>query len=181
MSDSRLTPDVGDRDHIDGPSDALATLVEFGDYECPYCGMAYPIVKELRKRFTNQIRFVFRHFPLSEAHPHAEHAAESAEAVAELAGKGSFWAMHDVLYENQNALDDTSLAEYAGQVGADADAVARALASGTYRPRVRSDFKSGVRSGVNGTPTFFINGARFDGDWQDVDEFALALQGALVG
>lgn len=181
MSDSHLTPDVGDRDHVDGPSDALATLVEFGDYECPFCGMAYPIVKELRQRFIGQIRFAFRNFPLSESHPHAEHAAESAEAVAELAGNASFWAMHDALYENQNALDDESLADYADEVGADADAVARALASGAYRSRVRSDFKSGVLSGVNGTPTFFINGARFDGVWQNVDEFALALQGALVG
>jgi len=181
MSDSRLTPDVGDHDHVDGPSDAAATLVEYGDYECPYCGMAYPIVKDLRQRFAGQLRFVFRNFPLSESHPHAEHAAESAEAVADLAGNASFWAMHDALYENQNALDDEALADYADHVGADADAVARALSSGEYRARVRADFKSGVRSGVNGTPTFFINGARFDGDWQDVEEFASALQGALVG
>jgi protein-disulfide isomerase len=181
MSDSRLTPDVSDHDHVDGTSDAQATLVEFGDYECPYCGMAYPIVKELRQRFTGQLRFAFRNFPLSESHPHAEHAAESAEAVADLAGNASFWAMHDALYENQNALDDKSLADYADEVGADADAVARALATGAYRLRVRADFKSGVRSGVNGTPTFFINGTRFDGDWQNVEEFALALEGALVG
>src|SRR5207248_1948729 len=93
MSDSRLTPDVSERDHVDGPSDAHATLVEFGDYECPYCGMAYPIVKELQQRFVGQLRFAFRNFPLSESHPHAEHAAESAEAVADLGGSASFWAM----------------------------------------------------------------------------------------
>jgi protein-disulfide isomerase len=176
MSDGQLTPAVHDGDHIDGPAEAPVTLVQYGDYECPSCGAAYPVVKELQRRFGDQMRFVFRNFPLHEAHPHAEHAAEAAEAVADLAGDHAFWSMHDLLYENQDALDDENLAEYAYDAGADGEAVERALGAGKFAARVRSDFKSGVRSGVNGTPTFFINGTRFDGDWSDLEDFASALQ-----
>jgi protein-disulfide isomerase len=178
VSTATLTPDVNHSDHVDGPANAPVTLVQYGDFECPYCGAAYPIVKELGRRFGEQIRFVFRHFPLSEAHPHAEHAAEAAEAVAELGGEDDFWVMHDMLYENQDALEDEDLVGYATEVGVDGNAVARALDAGTYRTRVRADFKSGIRSGVNGTPSFFINGVRFDGEWSDVEEFAEAIQSA---
>ncbi|MEO6876948.1 MAG: thioredoxin domain-containing protein, partial [Gemmatimonadaceae bacterium] len=163
-----------------GPANAPVTLVEYGDYECSHCGAAHPIVLSIRKQFAGTLRFVFRNFPLREAHPHAAHAAEAAEAVAELGGNESFWKMHDLLYDNQDALDDESLVRYATSAGVDGDMVRNALAARTYSPRVRADFNSGVRSGVNGTPTFFINGVRFDGNWQDEDDFAAALEAAAA-
>ena len=177
---SQLTPDVRDSDHIDGPADAPVTLVQYGDYECPHCGAAYPILKTLKQRFGDRLRFVFRNFPLAESHPHAEHAAEAAEAVADLGGSAAFWAMHDSLYEHQSAMEDEDLVRYASDVGVDGASVRRALENHTYRSRVREDFKSGVLSGVNGTPTFFINGTRFDGYWPDVEQFAAALQAEAV-
>jgi protein-disulfide isomerase len=177
---SQLAPGVRDSDHAVGPAGAPVTLVQYGDYECPYCGAAYPILKTLLQRFGDRLRFVFRNFPLAESHPHAEHSAEAAEAVAGLSGNAAFWAMHDTLYEHQSALEDEDLSGYASAVGTDGAAVARALDDHTYRSRVREDFKSGVLSGVNGTPTFFINGARFDGNWPDVEQFAAALEAEAV-
>ena len=168
----RLTPPVGPDDHTAGADDAPVTLVEYGDFECSYCGQAYPIVARIQKRLGPRLRFVFRNFPLGEAHPHAAHAAEAAEAAA---AQGRFWEMHDLLYERQNALEDDQLIEYAETLGLDARRVARELADGTWTPAVRADFMSGVRSGVNGTPTFFINGDRFDGDWADAEAFECAL------
>ena len=159
---SRLTPAVSETDHCQGPEDAPVTLVEYGDYECPYCGQAYPIVHQVQKALGIRLRFVFRNFPLAEMHPHAERAAEAAEAAA---AQGKFWEMHDLLYEHQKALDDAHLAEYAKRLGLDVDRVERELEAGTHTKRVRSDFHSGVRSGVNGTPTFFVNGRRLDGPW----------------
>ena len=171
-----LTPPVGEGDHATGPADAPVTLVEYGDFECPYCGMAFPIVKAAQRKLGDRLRFVYRHFPLAEAHPHARHAAQAAEAAAEQGGEQAFWAMHDALFENQHALDDASLARMAARLGLDADRLAADLAAGTYAARVRQDFRNGVRSGVNGTPTFFINGRRFDGDWTDSREFTAALE-----
>ncbi len=159
---ARLTLPVGARDHAQGRADAAVTLVEYGDYECPHCGRAYPIIKEVQRRLGSKLRFVFRNFPLSESHPHAQHAAEAAEGAA--AG-GRFWEMHDVLYEHQQALDDAHLVGYAGTLGLDADAFKRELRAHAHKARVREDFVSGVRSGVNGTPTFFIDGERFDDSW----------------
>jgi protein-disulfide isomerase len=147
---------------VAGPEDAAITLVEYGDYECPYCGEAYPIVEEIRRTFGDSLRFVFRNLPLAEVHPHAEHAAEMAEAVAL---QGEFWAMHDLLYEHQRALGDDALVGYAKEAGADIDKVHADLAEGTPRRRVESDFEGAIRSGANGTPTFFVNGARYDGMW----------------
>ncbi len=180
MSDARLTPAVGSTDHADGPAGAPVTLVEYGDYECSHCGTAHPIVVSIRKQLAGTLRFVFRNFPLREAHPHAEHAAEAAEAVAELGGNESFWKMHDLLYDNQDALDIESLTRYAAEAGVDGGLVRDALAARTYSPRVRADFTGGVRSGVNGTPTFFINGVRFDGNWEDEGDFAAALRAAAA-
>ena len=171
MSEGRLIPPVSERDHTKGPADALVTLVEYGDYECPHCGQAYPIIQAVQRRLADRLRFVFRHFPLSEMHPHAAHAAEAAEAANDV---GKFWEMHDMLFEHQNALDDQSIVRYAEAVGAGAARIDAALAEQTYTRRVREDFLSGVRSGVNGTPTFFINGARYDGAWDEND-----LVGAL--
>lgn len=178
MSDGALAPPVDDaRDHIQGADRAPVTLVEYGDYECPYCGMAYPIVKSLQAALGGQLRFVFRNFPLTDSHPHAEHAAEAAEAAA---AQGRFWEMHDALYENQEALGDDDLVAHARAIGVDAERVARELADGTWAKRVRDDFRSGVRSGVNGTPTFFVNGVRYDEGWNDQEGFLGALRTAAA-
>ena len=180
----RLQLPVSDRDHVQGPGDAPVTLVEYGDYQCPYCGQAFPIVKELQRRSGNHLRFVFRNFPITSLHPDALHAAEAAESVAASAGEKAFWAMHDLLFVHQHdsatALSDDNLVRYAIAAGADGQRTADDLANDAMVERVRDDFQSGVRSGVNGTPTFFINGARFDGAWNDVQLFAAAIDEALV-
>ena len=178
MSDGKLTPAVSERDHVDGSDSAPITLVEYGDYQCPYCGMAYPIVKSLQRELGAQLRFVFRNFPLRDAHPHAEHAAEVAEGAAV---QGKFWEMHDTLFERQARLGDRELLSYAEELGLDAQRLARELDEGTWAKRVREDFRSGVVSGVNGTPTFFVNGERYDGAWDDADEFLRALRAAGDG
>jgi protein-disulfide isomerase len=167
-------PIAEDRDHIQGPADAPVTLLEYGDYECPYCGAAYPIVKEVQARIGERLRFVFRNFPITTSHPHAERAAEAAEAAA---AQGSFWRMHDVLYENQKRLGDEDLRTYAQQVGLDLDVFDRELAEHVHAARVQEDFMSGVRSGVNGTPTFYVNGTRYD-DSYDLDTLLGALEAA---
>jgi protein-disulfide isomerase len=176
-SAATLTPPVSDRDHAEGPAGASVTLVEYGDYQCPYCGAAYPIVKKLQKAMGSDMRFVFRNFPLREAHPHALHAAIAAEAVG-VHGDPAFWKMHDALYEHQKALDDPNLLRYAKASGVPSAEVAEAFAGGPSADRVRADFRSGIRSGVNGTPTFFVNGARYDDDWTDVTSFLAALRTA---
>lgn len=173
---ARLTlPVSNERDHIRGNPNALVTLLEYGDYECPYCGQAYYILKEVEQRMGDRVRFAFRNFPLTQIHPHAEHAAEAAEAAG---GQGKFWEMHDTLYEHQRALDDLHLLQYAADIGLDVARFERDMAEHTYLPRIRDDFMSGVRSGVNGTPTFFINGRRHDGSY-DLDTLLDALEAAL--
>ena len=169
---ARLSSPVTGRDHAQGPPDAAVTLVEYGDYECPHCGRAYPIVKEIQKRLGSRLRFVFRNFPLKEIHPHAEHAAEAAEAAAV---QGKFWEMHDTIFEHQRALDDRHLVEFAVELALDEARLQRELASHMHAARVREDFLSGIRSGVNGTPTFFINGIRHDAAW-DADTLEQALR-----
>jgi protein-disulfide isomerase len=163
-----------DRDHIEGPADAAVTLVEYGDYECPYCGAAYPIIKEVRARMGERLRFVYRNFPITTSHPHAEQAAEAAEAAA---SQGRFWQMHDLLFENQKRLGDQDLHAYAERLGLDVEPFDKELAEHAHAARVRDDFMSGVRSGVNGTPTFYINGARHD-DSYDVETLLGALERA---
>jgi protein-disulfide isomerase len=171
----KLVLPVSHRDHVRGAANAPVTLVEYGDYECPDCGLANRIVDEIRRELRDGLRFVFRNFPLSEVHPHAEHAAEIAEAAGT---HHKFWEMHDVLYANQHALDDQRLAEYATSLGVPASEVKRALVQHAYSDRVREDFMSGVRSGVNGTPTFFINGLRHDGSY-DHDTLLAAISNAV--
>jgi len=156
---SRLTVPVGADDHVSGPADAPVTLVEYGDYECPYCGEAYPLLKAVQQALGDKLRFVFRNFPLAEMHPHALHAAQFAEATA---AAGKFWEAHDMLYENQEALADQDLTRYAHALGLPATAFGEAV-SGHYDAKIESDFSGGVRSGVNGTPCLFINGQRYDG------------------
>jgi len=172
-----LTPPVSSDDYAQGPASAPATLVEYGDFECPYCGQAYPIVKTVQRHFGDQLRFVFREFPLTQAHPHAEKAAEAAEAAG---AQGAFWGMHDLLYENQAALGPDLYLACARQLGLDVDRFSRELAEGVYAERVREDFLSGVRSGVNGTPTFFINGRRHDEPW-DAPSLTDAIERAAQG
>jgi len=180
MSDVRaergtLAPAVGERDHVTGPATAPVTLVEYGDFECPSCRKAWPMVKELQRRLGTNLRFVFRNFPLTKLHPHAARAAEAAEAAA---AQGAFWQMYDRLFERQFALEDDNLIEYATELGLDADRIRDALQAGTYRARVNDDVLGGLKSGVNGTPTFFINGERYDGAHGTEPLFA-ALQGVL--
>jgi protein-disulfide isomerase len=156
---NRLAPVSATEDHIDGPVDADIVLIEYGDFECPYCGEAYPELKAVKEAMGDALCFVFRHFPLRQAHPHAERAAEFAEAAATT---GKFWQMHALLYENQQALTDAHLIAYAKRLGLDAKLIESALA-GNFAARVQRDFVSGVRSGVNGTPCLFLNGERYDG------------------
>jgi protein-disulfide isomerase len=172
-----LTPPVSASDHAEGSAGAPVTLVEYGDYECPHCGAAFPVTKALQREMGRELRFVFRNFPLREAHPHAQHAAIAAEAAG-AHGDAKFWAMHDVMFEHQDALADADLAGYAEALGIPPNEIFAAFEGGPFADRVRADFRSGVRSGVNGTPTFFVNGVRYDGDWRDVQTFAAVLRDA---
>ena len=176
VAEARLAVPVGESDHVQGPATAPVTLVEYGDYECPSCGQAYPIVKELQRRLGSQLRFVFRNFPLATAHPHAERAAEAAEAAG---SQGRFWPIHDVLFENQDALDDEDLVRYAAALGLDESQFVADLAGRAHAARVREDFMGGVRSGVNGTPTFFINGGRHDGPF-DLETLLAAIKDEIA-
>lgn len=167
---------VGDYDHRAGPDTAPVTLVEYGDYECPACGLAYPIVNDLQHHFGPQLRFVFRNFPLTAAHPHAEHAAEAAEAAAT---QDQFWPMHDLMFENQGALEDEDLFEYADEVGLDDYRFATEVLTRVHAGRVQEEFTGGVRSGVNDTPTFFINGERHDASF-DFTTLRDAIEASLA-
>jgi NhaA family Na+:H+ antiporter len=159
---NRLMPSVSERDHVQGSLDAPVVFVEYGDYECPHCLQAHSIVRELQDRLGERVCFVYRHFPIRSSHTHAQHAAEAAEAAG---AQGRFWEMHNLLFENQGVLLDENLIEYARQIGLDEAQFERDLAEGRFKDRVEENFKSGVRSGVNGTPTFYINGERYDGPW----------------
>ncbi len=174
---SKLTAPVSPaRDHIRGTVDALVTLVEYGDYECPHCGAAHAIVQTIMGQVGEAVRFVFRHFPMTTVHPHAELAAEAAEAAG---SQHRFWDMHDTLFANQQRLDGPSLLAYSSVLGLDIDQFDSEVAGHVHLPRITEDFMSGVRSGVNGTPTFFINGIRHDGGW-DYRSLIAALQRAAV-
>jgi protein-disulfide isomerase len=159
-SSPRLTLPVTDRDHTQGSPQALVTLVEYGDYQCPDCGRAFPIVEEICREAGDQLLFAFRNFPLTQIHEHAEMAAEAAEAAA---AQQRFWDMHRILFTHQRELAASNLLQYASALGMDTEQFRRALTTRAFRDRVHEDFMSGVRSGVNGTPTFFINGTRYDG------------------
>jgi protein-disulfide isomerase len=159
-----LTPPINQNDHVLGGDRALVALAEFGDYECPFCARAHMIMKDALQRMAEDVVFAFRHFPLAQAHPHAWPAALAAEAAGM---QGQFWPMHDTLFENQDALEEDDLLAYADDLGLEIERFVTDIKEGTRRAKVRSDFHSGVRSGVNGTPTFFIDGQRFDGDWSD--------------
>ncbi|MBN2135314.1 MAG: thioredoxin domain-containing protein [Acidobacteria bacterium] len=155
-----LSLPVGERDWVTGPENARITLVEYGDFECPQCGKAYPAVKELLADFPEDVRLVFRHFPLKTIHDNAENAALAAEAAGH---QGKFWEMHSMLFENRFNLEPDDLFSYGTQLGLDSVMFEQDILEKTYSKKVTEDFRSGVRSGVNGTPTFFINGDRYNG------------------
>jgi len=165
------------RDHVAGPPDAPLTLVEYGDFECPFCGRATGVVRELQARFGDELRYVWRHLPLADVHPHAELAAEAAEAAAE---QGRFWAMHALLFAHQDELELQDLLGYAGALGLDVEAFARALEEGRHSARVQEDMASAEASGARGTPTFFIGDRRHVGPY-DAETLAAALAAARDG
>jgi protein-disulfide isomerase len=155
-----LKPPLGERDHIQGSPEAPIEMVEYGDYECPHCGKAAAIVTQLQAEFGDKLRFAFRHFPLSKMHPHARKAAMAAEAAGT---QGKFWQMHEMLFRGAPALDYASLLGYAKKLELDTARFELELSNDTYAERIQEDVAGGVRSGVNGTPTFFINGKRHNG------------------
>ena len=158
----QLTERVNDNDHISGNTDAPLELVEYGDYECPHCGRAYPMVKDIQQQLGSTIKLIFRNFPLSKIHPHAFSAAVAAEAAGL---QGKFWEMHDILFENQTVLDTENIFRFASMLGLDVERFKNDIQQNHWVEKVEKDFESGLKSGVNGTPTFFVNGKRFDGEW----------------
>lgn len=160
-----LKPRVNDKDHIQGIGNAEVTIVEYGDYQCPHCGAAHPILKKMMAELGSQIRFVFRNFPLSEMHEYARPAALAAEAAGQ---QGKFWEMHDAIYENQLNLSTRLFIDLAEQLGLDIDNFKSAMQDQRLDEKVEGDFESGMMSGVNGTPTFFVNGEKFDGGAEDL-------------
>jgi protein-disulfide isomerase len=159
---AEIVPD----DHISGNPAARVKLIEYGDFECPHCGAAHPIVKQLQQTLGEDLCFVFRHFPIRMGHPHAENAAEASEAAATIQ---KFWPMHNLLFENQENLDDEALLQMGQMIGLRPEQLRRDLEDHRYYSRVQRDVMSGMRSGVNGTPTFFINGERHNGSYQFSD------------
>jgi protein-disulfide isomerase len=162
---SSLAVPVGPEDHVLGRPDAPVTLLEYGDYQCPACGRAHVVLGELLQRAGDVTRLVFRNFPLTQLHPRARDAAQAAEAAA---SQGRFWPMHSMLFENQHALGPEALLSYARALDLDLPRFVDELQRGAHLPRIQRDVRAGVRSGVNGTPTFFIDGERLDGAW-DLD------------
>lgn len=172
---SRLRIPVDQSDHIQGSQEAVYTLIEYGDYECPHCAAAYPIVRQVQEHFGKQLRFVFRNFPLTEIHPFAEPAAEAAEFAASY---DKFWQMHDLIFENQRALEGI-LYELAKSLKLPMNAFSDSLENRRFRRKIQFDFSGGVRSGVNGTPTFFINGQRLEGS-HDFDALVKTIEKATI-
>ena len=168
----RLTPPVNKNDHILGPGDGSLELVEYGDYQCPHCGAAHPVVKQIQHAFGKELTFVFRHFPLSNVHEYALPAAITAEAAAR---QNKFWQMHDTIFENQALLNDHAFIEFAQAIGLNISKFKMDVLDETLAEKVESHFESGVRSGVNGTPSFFINGHKYNGSY-DFASMVTALQ-----
>jgi protein-disulfide isomerase len=167
-----LAVPVSERDHSQGPATAAVTLVQYGDYECPYTRRSTGVVQAIQQQLGDQLRFVYRNFPLVEIHPHALHAALASEAAA---AQGKFWQMHDYIFHHQHTLADADLAQFAEVVGLDRQQYARDMAQQRFLPRIEEDVEGGERSGVQGTPTFFINGVLYRGSWEH-DALLAALQ-----
>jgi protein-disulfide isomerase len=160
---THLAVPVSERDHHQGPATAAVTLVQYGDYECPYTRLSTTIVRAIQQQLGEQLRFVYRNFPLTAIHPHALHAALAAEAAA---AQGKFWQMHDAIFHHQHTLEDADLEQFAEAVGLDLQQYAGALADQRVLARIEEEVEGGERSGVQGTPTFFINGALYRGSWE---------------
>ncbi len=160
---TRLVVPVSERDHSQGPASAAVTLVQYGDYECPYTRQSTTVVRAIQQQLGDQLRFIFRNFPLTEIHPHALHAAFAAEAAAM---QGKFWQMHDYIFHHQHTLEDSDLEQFAAAVGLDMQQFAHDMAERPYIGRIEEDLHNGLRSGVHGTPTFFINGVLYPGTWE---------------
>lgn len=169
---TNLKPQVTPRDNIQGSPEAVITLVEYGDYQCPHCGHAYPIVKELQEAFKDQLKLVFRNFPLRNIHPLAESAAIAAEAAGR---QDRYWEMHDLIFERQRDMHGNSFREFAQELGLDLEQFEKDSNDKEIIEKVESDFESGILSGVNGTPTFFINGTRYNGSWE-FEDLAIVLK-----
>jgi protein-disulfide isomerase len=176
MNNLTLTLPVSASDHVQGEDDASVTLVEYADYQCPYCGEAHPVVKRLQKSLGKKLRFVFRNFPLTHSHPYALLGARAAEA-ADLQEK--FWEMHDMIFENQEQLEPEILPVWAQEIGLDVDRFAKGLREEKVRKRIEKDYASGLESGVDGTPSFFINGMRYEGE-DNYNSLRVALLDAKV-
>ncbi|MBL7780100.1 MAG: DsbA family protein [Saprospiraceae bacterium] len=161
-----LKPPVSTLDHCFGNPEAAIELVEYGDFQCPYCGRAFPIVKRIQEIFGNDLKFIFRNFPLSKIHPEAKSAAVATEAAGL---QGQYWEMHHLIFENQRRLFKNALMEYAGRLNLHTGQFEADLHNPGLIEKVESDFESGLRSGVNATPTFFINGEKYTGAWEGPD------------
>jgi len=167
---------VNSNDHVYGNSSATLELVEYGDYECPYCGRAYPIIKSIQQELGPDLRFVFRNFPLSKVHQHAFSAAVATEAASR---QDKFWEMHDIIFENQETLDAQSIFMFAMTIGLDPERFKNDMQEKVLIDKVEKDFESGMRSGVNKTPTFFVNGKKYDGMYSG-DQLLHFLQNQLT-
>jgi len=178
---SQLHQPVSNTDHSYGNPDAILSLVEYGDFECPYCGRAYPIVKKIKQELGKDLKFVFRNFPLTKIHPNAFAAAVATEAAAL---QGKYWEMHDIVFEHQHSLDPENVFLLAGRIGLDLERFKHDIHDENLTGKVEKDFESGLRSGVNRTPSFFINGEKFEGDWAEgqlMDQLkAILAAGPLV-
>lgn len=163
---TQLTPALSNNDHIYGSIEAVLELVEYGDYQCPYCGRAYPMVKSIQQKLGPNLRFVFRNFPLAKIHPQAISAAVATEAAAM---QGKFWEMHDIIFENQNALNADDMFVYAKAIGLDLELFKEDIQRPDLLSKVDRDFESGMRSGVNRTPTFFVNGEKYEGNAEETE------------
>jgi protein-disulfide isomerase len=155
-----------ENEHVQGASNAPVELVEFADFECPYCGKAYYVVKKAQQELGNNLKFIFKNFPLTEMHPYALHAAVAAEAAG---AQGKFWEMHDILFENQDSLEDSDILTYAKEIGLDIARFEKDFGMDEYYEKVKNDYNSGIKKGVNGTPTFFINGKKYEGNWMSYE------------
>ena len=175
LHNPRLTVPVNENDHVLGPETATVTLVEYGDYECPFCGAAHVVLKEFLRVAGDDVQYVFRHFPMSQIHQFALPAAEAAEAAG---AQGKFWEMHDLLFTNQDRLGPADLVGYAQALGLDLERFALEVDQHVHQPRIRQDFMSGIRSGVNGTPTFFVNGVRHNGGY-DLESLLAAVSASV--
>ena len=157
----KLKNAVNDEDHVAGPASAVVTLLEYGNFECIHCGQAYPILKQVRNLLPNDLRFVFRHFPTVQTHPHSLRAAEAAEAAG---SQGKFWEMHDELFTHQTALEDRDLMRYARRIGLDLDKFSQALSESVFLSQLQASYELSLfDEHITGTPTLYLNGTRYTG------------------